>query len=61
MEKEFKAAFESVRDFSSAWLIAFVSVWVLLITPVLSLLGRGIMFMANLGEKYLDSRQITRF
>lgn len=43
------------KDFLKAWALAFVSVWILLLVPVLSAIGRGLLFLAALGERYLDS------
>lgn len=49
---------EDLKEFLHAWPIAFVSVWVLMLTPLLYGIGTGIMYLANAGERYLEREQI---
>lgn len=52
---------KQVYAFSRAWMLAFVSVWAILLVPVLTLLGKSILFFANIGQSYLDREQIDSF
>ena len=58
LEKSLKNFFKETKDFIRAWCIAFASVWVLLLVPILTATGKVLLFIANAGERYLDSRVI---
>jgi hypothetical protein len=46
---------QDIVDFIKALFFAFISVWLLLLTPVLIATGEFLLFLAKRGEYYLSS------
>jgi len=42
-------------EFLRVMTLCFISVWVLLLVPILRVGGKCLLFLANIGERYMES------